>query len=219
MSRIRLKYTKGQAVKFISHLDLLRTFHRAIKRANIPIVYSQGFNPHQSVSFGPPLPLGTTSEAEFLEIELAQDVEPETIKKALNDSLPTGVEILHAELVVDKNEKFLSSFVSANYNVRIEFKDVIENSFNDKIKEFLSSQEILIEKKGKKGTKTVDILPDILELEVLRIDNNIVEFFMRLSCGSIRNLKPELLIEAMEKYINGFEVDYYRIHRVYLSSI
>jgi radical SAM-linked protein len=217
LNRIRLKYSKGQEVKFISHLDLLRTFHRAIKRAGIPVVYSQGFNPHLAVSFGPPLPVGTTSDAEYIEIELLQDLLPEKLKEDLNESLPKGIRILDAKIVTEKNDKFLGSFLFASYNVKIEFKSNIEKDFMDKINCFLSRENIFVEKQGKKGIKTVDILPDILHMEIMDFDGQKAQMIMKLSCGSVRNLKPETVIEAMKQYIEGIEIEYYQVHRTDMS--
>lgn len=99
MQRIRIKYTKGEEIKFISHRDLMRVFQRAIRRADIPITYSQGFNPHMKISWGNALKLGKTSEEEFAVLALDSFARPQEIKQKLNRQLPKGIEILEANLV------------------------------------------------------------------------------------------------------------------------
>jgi radical SAM-linked protein len=99
MQRIKLKYKKGEAVKFISHRDLMRTFQRAIRRAGLPIAYSQGFNPHMKISWGNALKVGATSESEYAEIQIDGWIRPHEAMAKLNAILPQGLEILEANVV------------------------------------------------------------------------------------------------------------------------
>jgi hypothetical protein len=97
VTKIRFRFAKREAVKFISHLDLLNTLTRAFRRAEIPMAYSQGFNPHPKISFGSTLPVGTTSEAEFADIALETYMEPDDFISRSNDELPSGLEFLEAQ--------------------------------------------------------------------------------------------------------------------------
>lgn len=99
MPKIKIKYTKGEEVKFISHRDLMRVFQRAIRRAEIPIAYSQGFNPHMKISWGQALKVGKASENEFAELHLERFVRPREIMEKLNPKLPKGIEILEASVI------------------------------------------------------------------------------------------------------------------------
>jgi radical SAM-linked protein len=99
MPRIRIKYTKSEEVKFISHRDLMRTFQRAIRRAEIPISYSQGFNPHMKISWGQALKVGKTSSGEYAKLQLESFIRPQELMQKLNKQLPQGIEILEANLV------------------------------------------------------------------------------------------------------------------------
>ncbi|MEE8637478.1 MAG: TIGR03936 family radical SAM-associated protein [Candidatus Margulisiibacteriota bacterium] len=99
MFRVSIKYTKGEEVKFISHRDLMRVFQRAIRRADIPIAYSQGFNPHIKISWGNALKLGRTSDNESAELHMQSWIKPEELMRRLNQELPKGIEILEANLV------------------------------------------------------------------------------------------------------------------------
>jgi radical SAM-linked protein len=99
MQRIKIKYTKGEEVKFISHRDLMRVFQRAIRRAEIPIAYSQGFNPHMKISWGQALKVGKTSGEEYAELNIEGWIKPRELQERLNQTLPPGIEILEANLV------------------------------------------------------------------------------------------------------------------------
>jgi radical SAM-linked protein len=99
VQRIRVKYRKGAEVKYISHRDLMRVFERAIRRARLPIAYSQGFNPHMKISWGDALKVGATSEGEEAVLHFEGWAKPLEIKAALNRTLPKGLEVLDAFLV------------------------------------------------------------------------------------------------------------------------
>ena len=94
--RIKITYTKGEEVRFISHLDLMRTVSRAIRRADLPIAYSQGFNPRMKMSFGQALKVGKSSNAEEAKLTFEQQIAPEEVADRLNQVLPAGVRILAA---------------------------------------------------------------------------------------------------------------------------
>ena len=99
MQRIKVRYTKGEEVKYISHRDLMRLFQRAIRRADLPIAYSQGFNPHMKISWGRALKVGASSAGEEATLQIEGWIRPEELKARLNQALPKGVEILDAFLV------------------------------------------------------------------------------------------------------------------------
>ncbi|MDI6731257.1 MAG: TIGR03936 family radical SAM-associated protein [Candidatus Margulisbacteria bacterium] len=96
---VKLKYKKGEGVKFISHRDLMRTFQRAVRRAGLPISYSQGFNPHMKISWGQALKVGATSEGEPAELQFERWINPKEVMQRLNQTLPAGLEILEAFVV------------------------------------------------------------------------------------------------------------------------
>lgn len=99
MPRIRIKFRKGEAARFLSHRDIMRAFERAIRRAKLPVVYSQGFNPHMKISWGNALKVGAVSEAEFAEIQVEAWLKPQELLTRLNQQMPAGLEILEANLV------------------------------------------------------------------------------------------------------------------------
>ncbi len=99
MQRVKIKYTKGENVKFISHRDLMRVFQRAIRRAEIPMTYSQGFNPHMKISWGQALKVGATSDGEYAELQIEHWVRPREIADKLNQTLPPGIAVLDAFVI------------------------------------------------------------------------------------------------------------------------
>jgi len=99
VQRIQIKYTKGEEVKFISHRDLMRVMQRAVRRADLPITYSQGFNPHMKISWGQALKVGATSAGELATLQMQDWVKPDEIMAKLNQSLPQGIAILEASVV------------------------------------------------------------------------------------------------------------------------
>ena len=198
LSNFYLIYERGENTKYVSHLDFVRVFGRAMRRAQIPIAYSEGFNPHPLLTFALPLPVGHTSECEILEIVLAEDLPKEEIVSRLNSVLPAGITVKEA---FDGKSR-LKKLDNAKYIVRPEV-------FPESIDDFLAMQEICIEKKTKSGIKETDIRPDIKEIKIMPDYMEMV-----LSAGSRANLKPEIVIKAMNKYIEGFDSGDCAYHRI-----
>lgn len=192
-----LRYEKTENVKYVSHLDFVRMFGRALRRAHLPIAYSEGFNPHPLLGFALPLSVGYTSECEILEIALTEEIPPEEIMERLNNVLPCGVRILSAHEGKSNMKK-----------LDIALYQVFPEKTPQGIAEFLAMENILIEKKTKSGIKETDIRPDIKNIKV-----TLGKIEMTLSAGSRANLKPEVVIAAMNKYIDGYHSGDCRYHR------
>lgn len=202
---IRLKFIKGNEVKYISHLDLMRTFQRAIRRADIPVSYSSGFNPHQEISFGAPLALGVTSNAEYLDLKLKSVVEIEVLVERLNNALPEGIRVLNGILLGDKAKNAMSLVTHSKYKVSLSIEDTNFEQLQKKIDEFLKEQEIIaLKEQPKKGfkVKEVNIKPMIVEMTLLEGIGDRYSINCLLLCGSKANLKPELLLKSFSKYLN-----------------
>ena len=137
---IRFKFTRGPELKYISHLDLLRVFERSVKRSRIPVAYSQGFNPRQKIVFGLPMSIGLTSDCEYADIELAEDIIPDDFIKAMNEGLPKGVRVVEAVHMTAKGN-IMNQIKSARYeilfeiinaNESIEISDYVNGMLNKK---------------------------------------------------------------------------------------
>ena len=186
---IQMIFYKGGLLRFVGHLDMMRTIHRAIRRAGIPIAYSQGFNPHPIMSFANPLGLGLTGEREIMEIRLEEGMPAEECMELLNRELPEGLKILSARSIPDQTPAIMSLVEAAIY--RIEFPEGTD--FKAPFLAMMEEPRILITKLGKvKGRKQqveVDIKPWIY---AYTFDSPSV-LTIRCACGSVTNLKVELL--------------------------
>jgi len=120
MQKVRIKYAKEKELKFIGHLDLLRLWERILRRTNLPVAYSQGFNPKPSVSFGPPLPLGFTSECELIDITFDGWIAPEKIKNELNCKTPNGLRIIDLSVIAPHEKSTVATIEKAEYLIEDE---------------------------------------------------------------------------------------------------
>ena len=172
MQRIRIKYKKD--LPFIGHLDMVRLWERALRRTDLACAYSEGFNPRQKMSFGPPLPLGFTSECEFLDIYFERWMNPEAVKDALNKTLPRGIEIIEAKNVFSARASLTAEIKTAVYST------VTSQDLSGKIYEILDSKEIIVKRKE----KDINIRPMIKDLR--QTGNNI---FIAVQCDNFGTLK------------------------------
>ncbi|WP_069649232.1 TIGR03936 family radical SAM-associated protein [Caloranaerobacter ferrireducens] len=223
MSTIRVKFSKNDEMKYISHLDLMRLFQRAFRRADIPIRYSQGFNPHPKFSLATALPIGVTSDGEYMDVELENDLDRDEFINRLNDVLPKGVRILSGKYI--KAGKSLMSLIEWSDYV-IEFYvtgDISKEDIENCIKEILKKDEIYIKKvkiKNKKEIiKEVDIRNSIKNLKLLVIEDKRIVIRTTLKSGSKGNLKPKYIIDVIKR-IGNIEIvdDSVKIHRLELYS-
>lgn len=215
MISIRLKFTKGNEVKYISHLDLMRVFQRAIRRTGIPISYSGGFNPHQEISFGAPLSLGVTSDAEYVDFKLAEPMEIGEISKRLNNSLPDGIRILKGIKLGENHKSAMSVVTHARYNIRMSIENIDSEALKKSIEAFALQEHIKVMKEQpKKGfeLKEIDIKSMIVGMRLFESSGDIHIIDCLLLSGSKANLKPELLIVAFKEF-TGYNINRIRINR------
>lgn len=217
--RVRVKFAKTGIMRYVGHLDLMRFFQKAVKRAGLPIRYSEGFNPHQIMSFASPLGVGLTSEGEYMDIDLKEAVDAEASLKALNDNMVEGLEITGFKYLPDNAEKCMSAVTAASYIVT--YKDskddacYVSNITDLKEKFFDEANSINIVKKTKKGERELDLKPLIYRFN-LDVKDGVPVYDLLLSSGSTDNIKPELVIKAFHEYLGLPEFDDLSldIHRV-----
>lgn len=206
MSNYVIKYGRDERVKYISHLDFMRCFHRAVRRSPLNFVFSQGFNPHPVMTVAQPLSVGVTSECEYMKVGFDGEYAPKELIETLNNSLPPGFKVYNAKKV-EGREFDITKLDRAVYIVEVECEGDID------LDEFMKNTELKVMKKSKSGIKESDIRPYIYELERLGKENNILTLKMCLSVGSSYNLKPASVVEAMEKYCDGFKPGFISVHR------
>lgn len=200
--RVLLEYTREERVKYISHLDLMRSMQRAIRRANIPIDYSQGFNPHPIMAFASALSVGVTSEREYADIILAESMSIAVLKEQLNHSLPKGISLREAIVIDEKTPSLMSLLERADYEVRVDIWDreqagQAEIDWNKAIEAYENADEILIEKKGKKRVSTVNLKEGVWNIEVDRENPSLIKLEMKL--GNKGSVKPDSVIHSILK--------------------
>ena len=174
MNDYYLVYKRTEEIKYVSHLDFVRVFGRAFRRCELPIAYSDGFNPHPLLTFALPLSVGYTSECELMEFVLSEEKECDEVKEKLSSVLPTGIEILS----VNKGKTRMKHLDIALYRV-------VSETPLQSVDDFLNLKSIVIEKKTKSGIKETDIRADIKDIKLC---DGYME--MTLSAGSRSNLKP-----------------------------
>lgn len=217
--RVRVKFAKTGIMRYVGHLDLMRFFQKAVKRAELPIRYSEGFNPHQIMSFASPLGVGLTSEGEYMDIDLKEHVDALESLKALNANMVEGLEITGFKYLPDDAEKCMSAVTAASYIVT--YKDskddacYIDNIADLKVKFFDEAHSINIVKKTKKGERELDLKPLIYRFNI-EVKDGVPVYDLLLSSGSSDNIKPELVIKAFHEFIGLPEFDELSldIHRV-----
>ena len=208
--KVRVKFCKEGAMKFIGHLDIMRYFQKAVRRAGIDVAYSEGFSPHMIMSFAAPLGVGITSTGEYFDMEIKTPVASAEAVERLNQVMAEGMKVLSFRKVPDgKAGKAMSLVAAADYQVR--FRPGMEpcGDWREKAEAFLAQQEIVVLKKTKKNEKEVDIKPFLYAAEIRE-----EELFLQLAAGSVKNTKPELVLEAFYHFC-GKEFDPYAllIHR------
>lgn len=187
--KVRIRFSKQGQMKFIGHLDMVRYFQKVIRRSEVDVAYSEGFSPHQKISFAAPLSVGVLSKGEYFDMEINSTESSTTMLKKLNAQNVEGVEILSYKLLPDNAKNAMSAVAGADYKVYTELFD--ENTLNS----FMNQEQIIVLKKTKKSEKEVDIKPLIYDIK-LEKDG----IFMKVAQGSASNLKPDLVIETLANY-------------------
>ncbi len=169
LNHIRVRFIRGESVKFISHLDLMKVFERALRRAELPISYSHGFNPHPQMVFGLPLSVGVTSEAEYADFELTGMIDEQEFMNRLNNELPIDLKIIEAKKRENKTN-IMSSIIRASYNLLVSIEnDKIIDALKDEFISFMEKTSIITKKEGKKGLRDVDIRPMVFQLDIVSL--------------------------------------------------
>ena len=199
--KIRIKFRKTGIMKFIGHLDVMRYFQKAIRRADVEICYSGGFSPHQIMSFAAPLGVGITSNGEYVDIEVHSTGTTAEMLERLNAVMAEGFEIAEYKLLPDTAANAMSSVAAADYTLTFrpgyEPEEESAEEWFKKLTAFFDQPQVMVLKKTKKGEKEMDLKPLIYDLGVIAgNDAAQSQLFMKISTGSASNIKPELLLDA-----------------------
>ena len=217
MLKARIKFRKYGVMKFIGHLDIMRYFQKVMRRADIPIAFTQGFSPHMIMSFAQPLGVGVTSDAEYFDIELTEPISSKRAIEQMNKANVEGIEIVSfVEIPEDKKCSGMTIVAGAEYAVSLlesnktsDITKEITDEWKEKIDAFMAQSEIRILKQTKRSEKEVDIKPMIYDMEVC--DDRICMF---LATGSEQNLKPDLVMKAFLSFAGEPEDTPLHYHRL-----
>lgn len=212
MNRLRLKFSKNGPIKFIGHLDVMRYFQKAIRRADIDIKYSEGFSPHQLLSFAQPLSVGATSDGEYLDMVLESMTSTSDVMERLNSVMNEGISIIAVEDLKEGEDKAMTASYAAEYRIR--FRQGLEPSFDwiSEMKDYLQKDALYAIKKTKSGEKEIDMKKMIYDYSFDEEDGSVR---LLLAMSSAATLKPALLFEyffkSLDKEFSTVSLD---IHRV-----
>ena len=215
--KIRIKFRKWGSMKFIGHLDMMRYFQKVMRRADVDIRYSEGFSPHQIMSFAAPLGVGITSDGEYFDIEVHSTKSSAEMIADMNKTMVEGVEITGYVALPDNAKPAMSIVAAADYV--LSYKEGYEVPFSvaewrSKVDELFTSQKTFtIMKKTKKSEREVDLKPLVYAFDVMEEDGK-PAFYINVSTGSVDNIKPELLLASMyEKLGLEYNESAIAIHR------
>lgn len=203
--KIRVRLAKGPAARFLSHLDLQRTLERSLRRAEIPFAMSLGFSPHPRISFAAALAVGITSEAEFVDVELTEEMAPEEFVRRLNAGFPAGLSVAEARRVPDTAPTLMALMDAADYRITVALPAPTPPAeLAAGLSDLLARSEVLVAKETKSGLKTVNIRPQVYRLELAVATDGDVDLLALVQSGSAGNLRPEDLVAGLAAVAPGW---------------
>jgi radical SAM-linked protein len=191
--RVRITFTKQNALRYIGHLDLHQLWERAMRRADLPLAYSQGFHPQPKISLAAALPLGFSSRGEVLDVRLKEDISIEAITKQLNETLPADIKILNVEEVDESLPALQTLVVSATYDVKLT-EPIDPEELKRRVEAVMMSESIMRERRN----KSYDLRPLIEMMSVVTEANGTAWLKMTLAAREGATGRPEEVLLALQ---------------------
>ena len=207
MQRLRVTFSRGNSLKFISHLDMMRLWQRALRRADIPLAYSQGFSPHPRLSLAAPLAIGVTSSAELMDVFLQRRVSPHFFLNTVSPQLPPGIDISEVVEIGSGLPSLQSQVLYADYEVCME-TDKEPSEIEDSMHSLLAMDTLPWQHTRDKEIRRYDLRRLIENIWILDRNSHEYVLGMRLRCDSTGTGRPEQVISAL-----GFDTAPKSIHR------
>ncbi|WP_195267710.1 TIGR03936 family radical SAM-associated protein [Eubacterium sp. 1001713B170207_170306_E7] len=203
MSTIRFKFTRGEELRFISHLDQQRLFQRAFRRAGLNIAHSNGFNPHPKLSFALAMSVGLMSDSEYGDVVLTSDIDLMAFTKRLNAALPKGLKVVEARKIPQGKASLSASLTDSSYRIEVMLAAGINAaSLDELLKTYLSLDEVILEKRNKKGKLVPkNIRPFIKDIKVLSIEEETAVLELKLKYIEQQSVKPELVLQTVNQSV------------------
>lgn len=228
MAKIRCRFSKKGDLIFISHLDLIRLFERAMRRSRLPISYSQGFNPHPIMAFATALGIGVSSEAEYIDLQLDEEIPPTEFMERLNAVMPEGLRIIKCQYIDSSAESLMAIIRQSIYLIKAQLDTEIEEEvIREKLQYFLNQESIIeLKEKKKKGKQKrgvqnpiqeINIRAWIQQMELFSMNGREIIIKASLTTGSAGNLKPEALMKKFKEVCDlPINTDTIRVNRLEL---
>jgi radical SAM-linked protein len=210
MQRLRLKFGRGEELKFLSHLDLMRLWERALRRAGLPLAYSEGFTPHPQIALASPLLVGVTSEAELMDVSLSRWVSPQSFVQEIEKQLPRGITLLEVRPIGLNVPSLQSRVRFVEYRVEMETEKGCREVESD-LKSFLSMKELPWHHHRDTGDRYYDLRALVDDLRLVDYQDSMCVLGMRLRCDEKGAGRPEQVTKAL-----GFAKRPKSIHRTNL---
>jgi radical SAM-linked protein len=210
MQRLRLKFSRGEELKFLSHLDLMRLWERALRRAGIPLAYSEGFTPHPQIALAAPLLVGVTSDVELMDILLSRWVSPQSFMAQIEKQLPAGIGLLEVWPVGPKITSLQSQVRFVEYRVEIETEKGCQE-VELALESFLSKKELPWHHDRDTGARYYDLRALVDDLWLIGCQDSACVLGMRLRCDEKGAGRPEQVAKAL-----GFTQHPKSVHRTNL---
>jgi radical SAM-linked protein len=204
-------YQKGNEIAMISHLDIQRTLQRAFRRAGIPLLYSNGFNPHPQFSFATAAATGMSSECEWFEVQLSEEMAPEEFVRRANEVMPQGMRVSGAFTAPENYGSLSAKLRAAEYRVELQFVEPVSKEKLAETLEAMLTGEIIIQKRTKGGIRPVDMRPYILRVSVGQVEGDQAALLVLGKLQADGGLRVDAFIDALLERLDAHAA--YEIHR------
>jgi len=198
MAKLRFEITKGEEIRYISHLDYASAIERAIIRAKLSAAYSEGFNPHMKISFASALAVGVTSQAEYMDLELLEEIELPQVVKRLVGTLPPGIQVKKAKYVTGKAPALMAIVNLATYDVIVPFAGAAEfDAVAESIRQFNEAGEVLFVRHTPKGRKEIEVKQYMAKPVVANVKEQAVHMQIEIKITAGGSIKPGEILEVL----------------------
>ncbi len=210
-AKLRIRFTKHGLVRYIGHLDVMRYFQKVMRRSGVDIAYTEGFSPHQKMSFALALGVGVESDAEYMDIEVNSFLSTEDVMAKMNAVSCEGIDITAVAVLPEGSKNAMASVSAAAYEVFYNDKDVPDLS--EALERFGRAESITVIKETKKASKEIDLKEHVFSL-YLSPENGSIH--MMISAGSVINIKPSMVMKSLFELCGhtGFDEKKIRLKRL-----
>ncbi len=213
-----VEFAKTGPMRYLSHLEVMRVFDRAVRRARIAVDYTQGYHPRAKISFAPPLPVGAEGLKELCEIDLATEKSANELGKALSRQLPAGLDLVSAQVRRRDRHSPFAKLDRAEYRLDVEIVGGTPQQLQAAVQQFRGAEQITVQRKTKRRTQTIDIRPHTYELRLEHRDSSMC-LFIDVGFGEDNLVKPEEVITTLSQMMGHIDLLVGRVTRLKMYMI